>query len=153
MTRRRSSLVFACAAILIVANCWAPSAAPARDVNPCSLLTNAEAAKAIGGPIVRRTPSSVQKVEICDWGGKSLGGFEPTSRGVTLTMFRSTQLDFVRSFGAGDTRITDLGTPAWASRAFLSLYRHGYTLDISISLVTSPLRAEKQLAAAALKRL
>jgi hypothetical protein len=134
----------------------APAATAARLVNPCSLLKNAEAAKVLGGQVVDRNATAGNANAMCTWIGPTIGGALGQRRAVTITVFRMTERAFKGSYGAGSILVCGLGAPAFAAqggRAFLSVYRHGFTIDINVALVTSQLRADKLLAAVALKRL
>jgi hypothetical protein len=137
-------------AFLVVA---APASAKLR--NPCSLLTNAEVAKHVGGHVVTRTIGGTSSFAICTWAGPTFGYFGDR-REVTVTINRSTKAQFEDSFTPGSSRIKGLGEAAFAlsgGRSFLSVYQSGFTLDVTAPYSDGQLRAEKTLATAALERL
>jgi hypothetical protein len=129
--------------------------------SPCALLTNAEVAKALDTKIAGRDISGNRLYRSCKWTGKNLSasGFYPTQRSLLVEVSRTTKTRFEENARTtkGAIRVIGVGEAAFAmpqgGGGFLYVYAHGYGLDLSASLVTSPLNVEKNAAQIAVKRL
>jgi hypothetical protein len=137
-------------AALVFALAFAP-AATAGLPNPCSFLTNAEVAKALGSKIVSREPSGNGHYHSCTWTGADLGGYSPTHRSLMVQIVTVTKAQFEK--GARETthavRISRIGQQAYASTGPLSVlqvWQKGYALSFIASLVSDPLPTEKSVA-------
>jgi hypothetical protein len=127
--------------------------------SPCGLLTNADVAKLLGSKVVARDALGNRLYASCKWTGANLGGYAPTQRSLLVQVSRSTRVQFEKNARnmPGAIRVAGVGEAAFAQRqgggSFLSVYSHGYGVEVIASLVTSPLDVEKGAAKAALRRL
>jgi hypothetical protein len=150
----------ACAA----STCTASTAAPAGLPNPCALLTGRDVAKAFGARVAYRTtqPESHQ----CSWNGVPFRD-RYGQQGVTLSVARVSRADFVRSSStwiapgpvtgsrerARSVRFDGVGEIAFTQPGAgydLEVWYRGIAIDISSTLLRTPLASEKHLAQAAI---
>jgi hypothetical protein len=140
----------------------APSAAASLP-NPCTLLTNAEATKALGAKVAWKNvpPLSNSRGRTCEWTSVSL---TPTTtyalrNTLTLTVTAISRSQFLK--GAKTTqsavRVAGLGEIAYregnTNLTELNVWQSGRALWLVVSTPTNRLRAEKAAASAALTRL
>jgi hypothetical protein len=93
-----------------------PTAASAVLPNPCSLLTNNEAATLIGSKIQTRNAAGNRLYHSCTWTGENLGGYAPTHRSLMVQVTRATKAQFERSAKQtrGAIRVAGIGEAAFA---------------------------------------
>jgi hypothetical protein len=146
-------------AVVGMALALAPSASAALP-NPCTLLTNAEVAKALGSRVQNRTtqlPPAMQsttRFRICTWTGAPLSSYRSSGDTLRLIILPSTRSQFLKAAKQSDgaVRVQNLGDTAYATGQSLNLLAHGYSLSIWLSSVDAR-QAETVLAHAAVKRL
>jgi hypothetical protein len=145
---------------VVLALAFAPVASGGLP-NPCALVTNAEVAQVLGTKIVERDTSGNRLYRSCKWTGQNLSssGFYPTQRSLMVEVSLTTKTRFEESARTtkGAIRVTGVGEAAFAmpqgGGGFLYVYAHDYGLNLSASLVTSPLNVEKNAGRIAVKRL
>jgi hypothetical protein len=137
-------------AAVVFALAFAPAAAAGLP-NPCTHLTNAEVAKALGSKIVGREASGNGHYRSCTWTGADLGGYSPTHRTLMVQIVTVTKAQFDK--GAREmthaVRISGIGQEAYTSTGPLSVlevWQKGYALSFIASLVSDPLPTEKSVA-------
>jgi hypothetical protein len=119
-------------------------------VSPCKIVTAADAAAVLGGPVGKPKAEALGLYQSCTY----LRG----TRALTVQTRPIGQADFVRSAKANPKPIVSvpgLGTPAYFVANFVLLvWRHGREVTFSISGTSgSPLAAEKALAKKVLGRI
>jgi hypothetical protein len=134
----------------------ASSAAPLP--NPCTLLTNAEVAKAFGAKVANRTSDAYGLDRGCTWDGAPPGRFTsyhatlhldiaPASRAAFDKAAKRAK-DAVPVHGVGDEAYSE-----YIAGEFLSVWQNGIYLSVELSGGSSPIEAAKTLARTALGRL
>jgi hypothetical protein len=149
------------ALVLVVLTLAVTPLASAGLPSPCALLTNAEVAKILGTKIVARNVSGNRLYRSCKWTGQNLSrrGFYPTQRSLMVEVSSTTKTRFEKNARTtkGAIRVASVGEAAFAmpqgGGGFLYVYAHGYGIDLSASLVTSPFDVEKNAARIAVARL
>jgi hypothetical protein len=135
---------------------------PPTIPKPCTLLTNAEAAKAVGSAIQDRSAQapvgmvSNSRFQMCTWTGAPLSSFRSQGNELVIMVSRSTKPQFEQA--ARTTRsavaVRGLGQPAFAIDGpahFLNVFHGGYTFTFQIGAV-NPIASEKQIARLVLAR-
>jgi hypothetical protein len=143
----------------------APVASAAKPPNPCSLLTNAEVAKATGSKVVSvtNTRTSDNYYRVCAWKGQNLaksGSVSmPVQRVVSVFLRKTTHAQFLSLAESepGATPIHGVCDVAFVTRqgegGFFNCYARGYSILMTISFVTNDIPVEKTLARDAAARL
>ena len=126
--------------------------------NPCALLTDVEAGKALGGKVSDRSPRSDRSSRTCTWSGPNQGGFFQNRPTLTVQVIRLTKAQF--EHGAERTthavRVRGVGEVAYSiymGGGFLYAWQHGYSLFVAISPATDPIATETSVAKIIVKRL
>ncbi len=137
----------------------APSASASLP-NPCMLLTNAEAAEALGSRVQNRTTQlqptmqETTRFRMCTWTGAPISSYRSSGNTLRLIILPSTRSQFLKAAkqSPGAVRVQNLGDTAHATSQSLNLLARGYSLSIWLSSVDAR-QAERVLARAAVKRL
>jgi len=151
-----SGLASACAASHCTAAIPTTSAVP----NPCTLLTDAAAAAALGTTGIQfrdsqRAPGMSSSTRMCTWKGTPLNNAAYSNSTVMVMTYRSTRAQFLKA-EAHSIVIHGLGEAAYAwpgQLNMISVFQHGYVLQIHAGPAVNPLQAETKLAKLALTRL
>ena len=157
--RRHTAREAGGSAAVVMVLALVPSASAALP-NPCTLLTNAEVAQALGSRVQNRTtqlPPTMQettRVRMCTWTGAPLSSYRSSGDTLRLIIVPSTRSQFLKAakLSVGAVHVQNLGDMAYATRQSLNLLAHGYSLSIWLSSVDAH-QAETVLAHAAVKRL
>ena len=142
----------------------AQSSAAAATPNPCTLLTNAQVAKAIGSKVASKglvTPEGGPGSKTCQWAGVNLSG--PNSyavhRSLMITAADITRARFLKFANESQSavRVKGIGQVAFrqgnGAITFLNVWQNGHSLEVIAGEVTNTLSAEKIAARAALANL
>ena len=128
------------AASLLVASLAAPAfASTAKGLpNPCSLLTNAQVAPAVGGKIQRHSATRDRFSRTCTWTGPPIG-YMQTSQSFTLQLGRVSRSTFIREqLGSipQPTEIQSKGILAFLSNSGLCVWKNGLELQMDSPYAT-----------------
>lgn len=151
------------AASCAASQCASLGTPTSRVPNPCTLLTNAEAATALGTSIQYRSaqlpPSmpTTSHYRMCTWKGAPLSSFGFSDNTVVIWIWPSTRKQFEKTARATKDAIVirDLGEAAYAINGparLLYVLQRGYVLQVQ-AVAVNPLQTDKKLAELALTRL
>jgi hypothetical protein len=131
--------------------------------SPCSLLTNAQVAKALASKVASKQEMHYTdyRGRTCQWQGVNLA---PSSsyavhRELSLMVSTTTKTKFLRfaNENQGAVRVAGVGEDAFllpqGNGGLLSVYAGGYLLELTVSNVTSGSAIEKRLAENAIAQL
>jgi hypothetical protein len=145
----------------LVAGVFAPTAS-AELPNPCTQLTNPEAAKVHGSKIeFHAEVTSNGRYRMCKWTGVNLASpkaYVVLQRTLLVQLSASTAARFEKDAKQiqGAVRVAGVGESAWTSNSViheLNVEQSGYALWITAGLVIEPLQTEKAAAKIAVKHL
>jgi len=143
-------------AAAVTVSALAPSASPALP-NPCTLLTNAEVAKAFGSKIQSRAGESYRFGRSCAWEGVPLGSFTSAHASLRVDIAQISRAQFLKNAKKAKNAVPvhglgDLAYSQYIAGQSLTVWRHGIWLSLDLTGVSSPLGAAKALARSALAR-
>jgi hypothetical protein len=148
----------ACAA----SQCATAGSSAAGIPNPCILLTNAEAATALGASGIQdrnsQLPSGMatSHYRMCTWKGTPLNNAFYSDNTVTVLTYKSTRARFMSIERVSHGVIRGLGEAAYGeggAATMVFVFQRGSVIQIQVSPAVNPLQAEIKLARRALTRL
>jgi hypothetical protein len=146
----------------VATRCASTPAAAASVPNPCALLTNREAAGAVGSGILMRNPQSppgmppAARFRMCTWTGMPRSTYQSTGNRLDVMVVRTTKARFQKTAQAmrHAVRVKGLGEAAYATigaATFLNVYARGLAFTFRVDAV-APLPVEKRIAKLVLAR-
>jgi len=133
-------------------------AASAGLPNPCTLLTNAEVAKAFGTKIATRTSEGNRYGRSCAWDGVARGTFTSAHASLRIDLAQTTKADFLRGAKRAKNAVPlqglgDLAYSEYMAGEFISVWQRGVSVGFDLTGVSTPIASANALAHAALARL
>jgi hypothetical protein len=128
--------------------------------NPCTLITNAEAAKFLGNPVQYRTPDAMRgksdKRRTCTWTAVPFSSFGYNGNRFTMSLTPMTRARFATGLLAMRRSVPVRGIGQLAYRTtgpayFVSAFDHGYAVVVS-GYSPDQINGEEQLAKVILTR-
>ncbi len=141
---------------VVLALTFVPAAAAGLP-NPCTLLTNAEVAKAFGSKIQSRANESYGLSRSCTWEGAPLGSFTSAHASLQLDIAHVSRAQFLKNAKKAKNAVPihgigDLAYSQYMAGEFLTVWRQGIWLSVSLGGVSSPIASAKALARSAIAR-
>jgi hypothetical protein len=149
---------------VVVAGLVPAHSSAAAATNPCTLLTDAQVAKAIGSKVASKqivTPEGGKGSKTCQWSGVNLSSANTYAihRSLMITAAEISRAQFLKFANESQSavRVNGIGQIAFrqgnGAITFLNVWQNGHSLEVIAGEVTNPLAAEKTAARAALAHL